>query len=118
MTPAYQASSRRGCGPGAVRFSRGIGSQPTLPEPATLDRIREHLAYVIANGTPAERKATVEQLIAEIRLTEDDQVIPVFRIPGPDDTAGTTTEAAEPETVRAMPHLVGRAGLEPATEGL
>ena len=92
-----------------------IEEEPAPPSPATLDRIRQHLAYVIAEGTSAERKATVEQLIAEIRLNEDNHVIPVFRIPGPDDTAGTTTEADEPETVRAIPHLVDRPGLEPAS---
>jgi hypothetical protein len=52
----------------------------------------------------------MEQLVAEIRITENDEVIPVFRVPGP--------EAETTDTVRAMPRLVGRAGLEPATEGL
>jgi site-specific DNA recombinase len=83
-----------------------IEDEPVAPSPATLDRIRDHLAHVIEDGNSAERKATIEQLIAEIRITEDDKVIPVFRVPGPDDA------------VRAMPRLVGRAGLEPATEGL
>ncbi len=72
-----------------------IEDEPAAPSPATLDRIREHLANVIADGTSAERKATIEQLIAEIRITDDDKVIPVFRVPGPD------------EAVRAMPGLVG-----------
>ena len=95
-----------------------IEDQPAPPEPATPDRIREHLAYVIAEGTSAERKATVEQSIAEIKLTEDDQVILVFRIPGPDATVGATTEeGAEPDTVRAMLHLVGRVRLEPGGAG-
>jgi site-specific DNA recombinase len=84
-----------------------IEDEPAAPSPATLDRIRDHLARVIADGSSAERKATIEQLIAEIRLTEDDQVIPVFRIPSPD--ADDTDDA-----VRAMPRLVGPAGLEPA----
>lgn len=83
-----------------------IEDEPVAPSPATLDRIRDHLAHVITAGSSAERKATIEQPIAEIRITEDDQVIPVFKVPGPDDA------------VRAMPRLVGRAGLEPATEGL
>ena len=87
-----------------------IEHEPVAPSPATLDRIREHLARVIADGSSAERKATIEQLIAEIRITKDDQVIPVFRIPGPD--ADDTADA-----VRAMPRLVGRAGLEPAAGG-
>jgi site-specific DNA recombinase len=78
-----------------------IEDEPAAPSPATLDRIREHLARVIEDGSSAERKATIEQLIAEIRITEDDKVIPVFRVPGPDDA------------VRAMPRLVGLLGLEP-----
>ncbi len=100
-----------------------IEHEPIAPEPTTLDRIRTHLAHVIANGTSAERKATIEQLIAEIRITDDERIIPVFKIPGPDtaipgDPAPATTEAGEPQAVRAMLRSVGRAGLEPATEGL
>jgi DNA invertase Pin-like site-specific DNA recombinase len=94
------------------------------PEPSTLARIRAHLTKVITDGTSAERKATIEDLIAEIRIDEDEGIIPVFKIPGPDyappgdNPATPTTEAAEPDAVRAMLRSVGRAGLEPATEGL
>lgn len=101
-----------------------IEDQPTAPEPSTLARIRDHLTKVITDGTSAERKATIEDLIAEIRIDKDERIIPVFKIPGPDyappgdNPATATTEAAEPQAVRAMLRSVGRAGLEPATEGL
>lgn len=89
-----------------------IEDEPSAPSPSTLDRIRAHLACVIAEGTSAERKATIEQLIAEIKITEDEEIIPVFKIPGPDaaPTGGATSEATpeanEPEAVRAMLHVV------------
>ena len=100
-----------------------IEDQPTAPEPSTLARIRAHLTKVITDGTSAERKATIEDLIAEIRI-EDERIIPVFKIPGPDyappgDSPATpTTEAAEPAPVRAMLRSVGRTGLEPVTDRL
>jgi hypothetical protein len=73
-----------------------IEDEPAPPSPADIERIRQHLAHVIANGTAAERKAAIEQLITEVRITEDDEIIPIFRIP------------ASGETVRAMPRMVGR----------
>ncbi|HWH00696.1 MAG TPA: hypothetical protein VNV66_15575 [Pilimelia sp.] len=58
-----------------------IEDTPTAPAPSTLERIRNHLGRILANGTLAERKAAIEQLIAEIRITEHDEIIPVFKIP-------------------------------------
>jgi site-specific DNA recombinase len=101
-----------------------IEDQPTAPEPSTLARIRAHLTKVITDGTSAERKATIERLIAEIRIDKDGEIIPVFKIPGPDyappgdNPATPTTEAAEPDAVRAMLRSVGRTGLEPVTDRL
>ena len=91
-----------------------ISDEPAAPSPSTLDRIRKHLDHVIADGTSAERKATIEQLIAEIRITDDDKIIPVFRIPAPapadaETTDTTTGDANEPDPVRAMLHLVDQA---------
>ncbi|MEV6631610.1 recombinase family protein [Actinoplanes sp. NPDC051470] len=95
-----------------------ISDEPTAPSPSTLARIRDHLHHVIADGTSAERKATIEKLVAEVRITDNDEIIPVFRVPGDvpvdaDDTATSTGDASEPDPVRAMLHLVGRQGLEP-----
>ncbi len=56
--------------------------EPTPPPPGTLERLQAYLADAITNGTANERKAAIEALIAEIRIT-DEGVIPVFRISGP-----------------------------------
>ncbi|MDG4807210.1 hypothetical protein O7634_10675 [Micromonospora sp. WMMD1120] len=76
---------------------------------------------MITNGDSAERKAIIEELIAEIRIIGD-EIIPVFWLPrnepvGVDAaTAATSTgDGNEPDPVRAMPNLVGRLGLEPRT---
>jgi site-specific DNA recombinase len=57
-------------------------------------------------------------MVAEIRI-EGDVVIPVFLVPGQDDDAPADQMPAEAEDgpVRTMVRSVGRAGLEPATEG-
>jgi site-specific DNA recombinase len=98
-----------------------IDAEPVAPPASTIDAIRAHLGHLIAEGSSAERKAAIEALVAEIKIT-DERIIPVFKIPGPDiappgDTPATVT-TDEQEAVRAMLRLVGRAGLEPATEGL
>ena len=79
---------------------------------------------MITNGDSTERKAIIEELIAEIRII-DEEIIPVFRRPRDEHVpvdaatpATSTGDGNEPNPVRAMPSLVGRAGLEPATEGL
>jgi site-specific DNA recombinase len=96
-----------------------IDAEPAAPPAATIDAIRTYLGHVIADGTSAERKAAIEALIAEVRIT-DERIIPVFKIPGPgvatpgDAPATGTTE----EAVRAMLQSVGRTGLEPVTERL
>jgi site-specific DNA recombinase len=80
-----------------VRSKRSKPAGATSPTPSktnpppgtsTLERIRAHLARVIADGSSAERKATIEQLIAEIRITADERIIPVFKTPGPGTTDG------------------------------
>ena len=96
-----------------------IGDQPAAPPPHTIERLGTYLHDILDVGTPAERKAAVEALIAEIRITGEG-IIPVFRIPGPrspipGDTSTTTTSAVP---VRAMVRSVGRVGLEPTTDGL
>jgi site-specific DNA recombinase len=90
-------------------ISDTINHLPRAPPPATIDRIRAHLADIIAAGTPAERKAMIEALVAEIRITGN-QAVPVFKIPEPDRTLpgdpAATTESKPP--VRAMVRLVDR----------
>ena len=94
-----------------------ISTEPAMPAAGTIETIQDYLTDVITSGTTSERKAAIEALIAEIRITEEG-VIPVFRIPSPrtPTPAGDTT-ATEP-AVRAMVRAVGRVGLEPTTGGL
>ena len=96
-----------------------------LPE-TELNEIADHISEIITNGTDNERKALIETLIAEIKITASDRVIPVFRIPQPraEDAALNTNEAptgenslvrASNEGVRAMTNLVELRGIEPLT---
>jgi site-specific DNA recombinase len=81
----------------AAELEDALGSEPTAPPPGVIERLQAHLADILASGTPGERKATIEALVAEIRLTEEG-VIPVFRIPGPHTPipeAPGTSEAGE-----------------------
>ena len=108
----------------AAELEDALGSEPTGPPPGVIERLQTHLTGILTSGTPGERKATIEALVAEIRLTQEG-VIPVFRIPGPHtpipETPGTSeTDETTPnqETVRIPGRLVGRLGLEPRTYGL
>jgi site-specific DNA recombinase len=93
-----------------------ITAQPAPPPPGTFEHLATYLPEITTAGTPAERKAAIEALIHEIRIT-DQGVIPVFRIPGP-----ATPIPGQPDStgtpVRTMVRSVGRVGLEPTTGGL
>jgi len=96
-----------------------IGDEPAAPPSHTIERLGTYLHDILDSGTPAERKAAVEALIAEIRITGEG-IIPVFRIPGPrspipGDTSTTITSAVP---VRAMVRSVELRGLEPLTPWL
>ncbi|MBM0231184.1 recombinase family protein [Micromonospora sp. STR1_7] len=102
-----------------TELDASLTSQPEPPPPGTVARIRDHLSAIMTSGTATERKAAVETLIAEVQLT-DQGVVPVFKIPTdttmpPPETDGGTSGVPP---VRTMVRSVGRAGLEPATEGL
>jgi hypothetical protein len=59
-----------------------IGNEPAAPPPRTIQRLGTYLHDILDAGTPAQRKAAIEALIAEIRIAEEG-LIPVFRIPSP-----------------------------------
>ena len=108
----------------ADELADSMDREPAPPLPGTIKRLQTYLADTISSGTPAERKAAIEALVAEIRIT-DEGVIPVFRIPAPDtptssDGASSDGASAADTTgpVRAMVRSVGRLGLEPRTGGL
>jgi site-specific DNA recombinase len=48
-----------------------IGDQPAAPPPHTIQRLGTYLHDILDAGTPAERNAAIEALIAEIRITEE-----------------------------------------------
>ena len=56
-----------------VEIAEAVQNEPSVPSPSTIDHVRAHLAHVIAEGTSAERKATIAHPIAEIRITDGDK---------------------------------------------
>ena len=99
---------------------------PTAPPAATLRQVADNIADIVASGSHSQRKALIEVLIAQIKITGPARIVPLFRIPQP-PAAGQPQVPAGPETthgahaddpVRAMTNLVGRLGLEPRTHGL
>lgn len=94
-------------------LAQSIKAEPITPEPALLDRVAEYTAKITRSGSDRTRKALIEALIAEIRITSPSTVVPVFRIPQPDTYDVTTTQNNRPtaengdgSTVRAMSILV------------
>jgi site-specific DNA recombinase len=60
-----------------------------------LDELTNHIADIIRTGNPAQRKALIEALVAEVKITGPHTIIPVFRIPQPPATNTTITENTE-----------------------
>ena len=58
-----------------------IAAAPTAPPAATLLQIAEHIDDIIRAGTANQRKALIETLVARIKITGPDRIVPVFRIP-------------------------------------
>ncbi|MGH8883473.1 MAG: recombinase family protein, partial [Stackebrandtia sp.] len=55
-----------------------LGADSDPPPGDVLEDIRQALTHVIANGTPAERKAIIETLVADIRI-QGIEIIPTFK---------------------------------------
>jgi site-specific DNA recombinase len=83
--------------------------------------IRDRIEEIISTGTTQDRKTMCEALLDELRI-DGNTAIPIIRVPLSRDDIPATLELDARETapgaVRARPPIVGRAGLEPATEGL
>ncbi|MGW2663000.1 recombinase zinc beta ribbon domain-containing protein [Nocardia tengchongensis] len=112
-----------------------IAAVPEIPAPATLTEIADHISDLIDSGTDQTRKALIKTLIAQIKITGPDTVVPVFRIPQPStDPITADTNAANAPTyangplpdekspvrgpinpVRVDTNSVVLAGIEPAT---
>jgi site-specific DNA recombinase len=92
-----------------------VAAAPTAPRAATLRQVADHIADIVASGGHSQRKTLIEALIAQIKITAPDRIVPVFRIPQrpaanqpqvPADPAIThCTTTGDP--VRAMTNLVG-----------
>jgi site-specific DNA recombinase len=111
-------------------LAAALDAEPTVPEAAMLVKIADHITRVIDSGSDQTRKALIETLIAEVKITSASTIIPRYRIPQPStdhDTAAVTNKAltsdnaparASKEGVRAMTNLVELRGIEPLTSAL
>ena len=81
-------------------------ASPAAPPAATLRQIAEHIDEIIGAGTHAQRKALIEALVANVRITGPRRIVPVFRIP--QATRAEHTDSSDAVSgVRAMTNLVG-----------
>ena len=95
-----------------------LATAPAVPSAATLRQVADRIDEVITAGSHNQRKALIEALVAQIKITGPGRIVPVFRIPQPE--AGPQTGRARDETgpepgVRAMTNLVELWGFEPQT---
>jgi site-specific DNA recombinase len=98
-----------------------LSQAPIAPPPMVLDELADHIAEIIRSGSPPQRKALIETLVAEITITGPNTIIPTFRIPQPTTATHTAPNTAKdtntpPENmVRTMVEPVGNTGIEPVT---
>lgn len=95
------------------QITDAISAQPAPPPPGTFEHLATYLRDVTAAGTTAERKAAIEALIHEIRITEQG-LIPVYQIPAPDSPIPGHDDTTP---VRTMVGSVGPVGFEPTLAG-
>jgi site-specific DNA recombinase len=81
-----------------------------VPPSATLIEVANHIGQVIASGTHSQRKALIEALVAQVKITGPGRVFPVFRIPQATCTEQSVT-SGKVSGVRAMTNLVRRSHL-------
>ena len=62
-------------------LAAALDAEPAAPNAATLAKIADHITEIIDSGTDQTRKALVETLIAEIKITSPSTIIP--QIPHP-----------------------------------
>ena len=99
-------------------LAEALDDEPAAPTAGTIERIIRYLHQTLTQGTSAERKAAIESLIAEVRLTSEGVIIPVFKLPTPGaPLPGEAADVEEPP-VRTMVRSVELRGLEPLTPTL
>ena len=89
---------------------------PAPPLPAALRQVADHIDEIIGVGTYTQRKALIEALVANVKITGPGRVVPVFRIPQATG-AEHADISSEVSGVRAMTNLVGPVGFEPTLPG-
>lgn len=112
-SPGASLRSRRG---GQLRARRDVlASQvvavPAMPPSATLHQVADHIEEIVTSGSHSQRKALVEALVAQVKITGPDRIVPVFRIPqpAPGSQLDRSFGRGIPGTgVRAMANLVGQ----------
>jgi site-specific DNA recombinase len=77
---------------------------PTIPPSATLREVADHIDEIIGSGSHAQRKALIEALVAQVKITGLGRIVPVFRIPQATGT-GRADADGEISGVRAMTNL-------------
>jgi len=87
---------------------------PVMPSDNELDALADHIGQILDNGTPAQRKALVEQLVEEIQIVGPGRIRPIYRIPR--RATDTESDADDSTMVRVMGNLVGATGIEPVTK--
>ena len=83
-------------------LTEALSDEPAPPPPGVIEDLQAYLADAIASGTPAERKAAIEALVAEVRVTGHG-LIPVFRIPSSRPPAPRDTTPPRHNTATTEP---------------
>jgi site-specific DNA recombinase len=101
-----------------------LSHAPIAPPAMVLDELADHIAEIIRSGSPPQRKALIETLVAEVTITGPNTIVPTFRIPQPTAATNTALNTAKvtdtrPENlVRTMVEPVGDTGIEPVTSSV
>jgi site-specific DNA recombinase len=93
-----------------------LDQAPAMPSGDELDALADHIDDVLERGTPAQRKALIEQLVHEIQIVGPSRIRPIYRIPRRNQD--TEPGADDGTTVRTMGNLVGDTGIEPVTSSV
>ncbi|GAA4158982.1 hypothetical protein GCM10022251_34710 [Phytohabitans flavus] len=86
-----------------------IHAQPEPPSAQAIKQLRRQLGQVLAHGTAGQRKAVIEEHIAEVKI-QGEQLIPIFNVPT--NGEGPADISTDP-TFRSSPYVVEPRGLEP-----
>ncbi|GAA5110117.1 recombinase family protein [Haloechinothrix salitolerans] len=91
-------------------LAAALDDRPTAPDTATLTEVADHINEIITGGTANQRKALIEALVPQVKITGPDRLIPVFRIPQPryneEAASALPAETASKGAVRTMTNLV------------